>query len=75
MRRYNNRRLFNSILYHADTYRRNRRHQVPLPITQNSSEVLKSVPYIWYRIVGKFGQFGELYMIRQTKTIKISTFN
>ena len=28
-----------------------------------------------YCIVGKFGEFGESSMIRQTKTIQISTYN
>ena len=28
-----------------------------------------------YRIAGKFGKFGESSMIRQTKTIQISTYN
>ena len=33
-----------------------------------------------YRIVGKFGggkfgEFGELFVIRQTKTIQLSTYN
>ena len=28
-----------------------------------------------YHIVGKFGEFGELSMIYQTKTIQISTYN
>ena len=30
---------------------------------------------IEYRIVGKFGEFGELSAIRQTKTIQSSTYN
>ena len=30
---------------------------------------------ILYRIVGKFGNFGESSVIRQTKTIQISTYN
>ena len=48
--------------------------------------VYKGIVYfciIWtvsYRIAGKFGggkfgEFGELSMIRQTKTIQISTYN
>jgi len=28
-----------------------------------------------YRIVGKFGEFGESSLIHQTKTIQISTYN
>ena len=28
-----------------------------------------------YRIAGMFGEFGESYVIRQTKTIQISTYN
>ena len=28
-----------------------------------------------YHKAGKFGKFGELSMIRQTKTIQISTYN
>ena len=30
---------------------------------------------ITIRIAGKFGKFGESSMIRQTKTIQISTYN
>ena len=31
--------------------------------------------FIIYRIVGKFGEFGESPVIRQTKTIQIFTYN
>ena len=31
--------------------------------------------YYNYRVVGKFGKFGELTMIRQNKTIQISSYN
>ena len=31
--------------------------------------------YVKYRIAGKFGEFGELSVIRQTKTIQIFTYN
>ena len=33
-----------------------------------------SLDYNYY-IAGKFGEFGKLSMIRQTKTIQISTYN
>jgi len=31
--------------------------------------------YVKYHIAGKFGKFGESSIIRQTKTIQISTYN
>ena len=47
--------------------------------------VLKNIPYMMtakclfmysnYCIVGKFGKFEESSMIRQSKTIQISTYN
>jgi len=36
---------------------------------------LKKQIKIHYHIAGKFGEFGESSLIRQTKTIQISTYN
>jgi len=42
-----------------------------------SQVLLKQIEYKFstYRIVGKFGKFGESSLIRQTKIIQISSYN
>ena len=38
-------------------------------------EIVREISNIGYCVVGRFGEFDELSMIRQTKTIQISTYN
>ena len=43
--------------------------------TNSKRPVYINVSERYYRIAGKFGEFGESSAIRQTKTIQISTYN
>ena len=48
-------------------------HKVTLTKSSRISSNLK--PDLIYYIAGKFGEFGKLSVIHQTKTIQISTYN
>ena len=44
-------------------------------VDTNLRSVMKVPQELWYRIGGKFGEFGKSSVIHQTKTIQISTYN
>ena len=50
------------------------RHQVTANVVSNEFEFLNKI-FIYYHIAGKFGEFDELSVICQTKTIQISSYN